>query len=139
MTNLNSIKALILIMTLFSFAACQNQEYNKVAHKTSDTKTMDTISIEKFQNWTSNWTRINGEFRDSIVRSFTMPIVDLTNIVGEKPAKSRFYLGVDTLTTPVTPHLMVVGVNAAGQDMIDYSNGLYIYDVSTPCPPICGI
>lgn len=99
----------------------------------------DTISLDTFYRWVDSWRDEGQAFTaETLVRYFTLDKDDLENVLAENISKSRFYLGLDTLTASPTPHLIVVGVDSRGNDMLDYSNGEYAYDVSMPCPPICG-
>lgn len=68
---------------------------------------------------------------------FTMPKNNFVQILATNPASIRGHMGLDTTTNPYTVHLIVVGVDANGQDMVDYDNGLYYYDFSDGCPIDC--
>jgi len=64
--------------------------------------------------------------------------------MGERPAQVRYYLGLEfaglnrTSTDTIwTPHLMIVGVNDLGADMIDPTQNEYVYDMVCPCPKQC--
>jgi hypothetical protein len=35
------------------------------------------------------------------------------------------------------PHMMIVGVDANGNDLIDPARGLFIYNFIKPCPSAC--
>jgi len=74
-----------------------------------------------------------------LIKSFTVPQVDLTEVFGESPtpAQARFVHGLDMSSLPFTAHLLVVGVDDNGRSMIDYSNGQYVYDLVCPCPSMC--
>jgi Tfp pilus assembly protein PilX len=107
--------------------------------KTDTTSVTDTISLATFNTWTNAWVQYGQAYTaTTLIRYYTMPIVDLTEVLGEEPSASRFYQGLDTSSTPYTAHLLLVGVDANGNDMLDYSQGQYVYDVSHPCPPKCG-
>ncbi len=73
------------------------------------------------------------------VEYFTMENIDLEQVLNERPAKVVYYMGLDNTTTPATPHLILVGVDANNHRMLDYSNGQYAYDVTIPCPSNCGV
>jgi hypothetical protein len=97
----------------------------------------DTISLAKFNLWTDNW----KQSRDNppYVEYFTMENIDLSEVLEESPAKVVYYMGLDNTTTPATPHLILVGVDAENRKMLDYNNGKYAYDVTFPCPSGCPI
>lgn len=104
--------------------------------------TIDTISESRYNTWTSNWETHGARFTDTmLIKSFTIPQIDLTEVFGEtpRPAQARFVHGLDMSSLPFVPHLLVVGVDANGRSMIDYANGQYVYDLSCPCPKLCGV
>ncbi len=112
-----------------------------VAEVKADTtnSTQDTISLAKFNTWTNAWVQGGQAYTaTTLTRYYTMPVIDLSEVLGETPAAARFYQGLDVSVTPNVPHLLLVGVDANGNDMLDYSAGQYVYDVSRPCPPKCG-
>jgi len=99
----------------------------------------DTISKDTFMSWINNWKNHGAAYMNTtVLRFFTMNKVDLTQVLAEPGvAKTRFYLGLDMSVTPNVPHLIVVGVNSSGDDMLDYAQGQYAYDVTKPCPIFC--
>jgi len=104
--------------------------------------TKDTISVQKFNTWRQNWQTYGQTYiSDTLTRYFTMPLIDITEFEDNKSAAvvaSRFHLGMELIGTDMIPHLMLVGVNSSGGDVIDYANNQYIYDVTKPCPSSCG-
>jgi len=66
-----------------------------------------------------------------------MEKVDLTEVLGERPAKVRYHLGLDMTVIPHEPHLILVGVDNKGKDMLDYGKKEYAYDLTKPCPKYC--
>ena len=129
-------------LCLFSLFACQQPA---TADANPDKKAnpyarvlnpKDTISLKKFQDWTQNWAKLGGTWASqNELTYFQMPLIDLTETLGEQPAFARFYMGLDTTTRPYTPHLLLVGENDKKQPMIDPRAGNYVYDVTNPCPP----
>lgn len=72
---------------------------------------------------------------DHTVKGFVVPLNDFQKVIDEADADTaRVYIGLDGSGTE---KLMIVGVDSAGSDLIDYDNGLYIYDFTTPCPAMC--
>ncbi len=146
----NTLKALLLglvILTLLS--SCKQissgkTEKEKTENETHMEKVMtlaatDTISVAKFNSWVGAWISNGREYTDSVLlRYFTMPLVDLTQVLGETPSSSRFYFGLDTTGSSPVPHLLLVGVDSLGKDMIDPNKNQFIYDVTRPCPAFCG-
>lgn len=109
--------------------------------------TEDTISLQKFQTWVSNWDSL-GQFYTSntLTQYFTMPLVDITEFTEnmettgrDSVVAARFYLGLDLTETPPLPHIMLVGVNAQGDSLTNAADKQYIYDVTKPCPTMCGV
>ncbi len=100
--------------------------------------TQDTISKTKFDSYVKAWNDNGIAFSaTTLLEYFTMNKIDLTEVLGEKPEKVRFYIGLDMTVTPHEPHLMVVGVDKNGQNMLDYSKNQYAYDLTKPCPKYC--
>ncbi len=93
----------------------------------------NTITLEQAQAWAKKW----RENPDTNVIAFLIPEVDLTQAMAEENTVNiRTYLGIDEENNP---KLMVVGVDSNNKDLIDESNGQYIYDFSTGCQPLCDV
>lgn len=98
----------------------------------------DAIPVDTFNTWVQNWKDHGKTWLDtSTLIAFNMPKVDLTEVLGETPDSTRFYLGLEAQGSGYKAKMMLVGVKA-GQDMIDAQKGEYIYDYSKACPPYCG-
>ncbi len=130
---------------LFLIACGETKKPEVVEEAVSEVKAdttnsaQDTISLAKFNTWTNAWVQGGQAYTaTTLTRYYTMPVIDLAEVLGETPAAARFYQGLDTSVTPNVPHLLLVGVDASGNDMLDYSAGQYVYDVTHPCPPKCG-
>lgn len=92
----------------------------------------NTIDPTTAQRWVERW-RESGEVLD--LKGFWVPGEDLTQVMAEEGVvDSRFYMAIDDDNQY---HLLLVGVDAEGNDMIDADQGWYIYDFSRPCPPMC--
>jgi len=144
-TKQMSILFSLILATTFMFS-CQEPTPEKKDVQPKDEKPgyvlspEDTISLNKFYTWTNNWKNDGKAFINSqpkFLKYFTMPLVDLQQVLGESPDSARFHLGLRMDTIPNIPHLIVVGVDENGNDMLNYSKGQYAYDVSLPCPPAC--
>jgi len=105
----------------------------------------DTISEQKYNTWKNNWKTYGQAFTNNLLTEyFTMPLIDLEEFLSlpgtgrDTIAASRFVLGLEIDGVDTTQHLMLVGVNAAGQSMTDASKQQYVYDVTAPCPNSCG-
>jgi len=105
--------------------------------------TKDTISQQKFNTWRQNWTMYGKSYTNgTLTRYFTMPLIDITEFDDNKSVAvvaSRFHMGMEISGTDSIPHLMLVGVNSNGDDVIDFANDQFIYDVTAPCPSSCGV
>lgn len=95
----------------------------------------NTITLETAQQWAARWKKAQKEGTEAPVTAFLIPGIDVSQVMNERNVVDvRAYLGIDSENTE---RLMIVGVDADGNDMIDDSNGYYIYDFSLPCPPKC--
>lgn len=96
----------------------------------------DIISLEKAQNWAAKWKKEGPTYlSDNQLKAFLIPGTDVKEVIAEEGVVNvRSYLGIDENNEP---HLMIVGVDAQGNDMIDDSKGWFIYDFSEPCPNTC--
>ena len=112
---------------------------------------VNTICLEKATAWTTAWRSQDGTFTDHTdLKGFLIPLEDLKEVVKEpNVANVRAYIGVD-ITNDNEPHLIIVGVNEAGEDIIykaagkgcDDADGTVntgLYDFSQPCPTTCDI
>lgn len=108
-------------------------------------KTLDQIqknvipkqtAIDRAKNW-RNYMEKHNDLID--IKAFNISKDDLMALLNEGGVKSvRAYLGINENNQV---DLLLVGVNKeigeGGKDMIDYENGDYIYDLTTPCPAMC--
>lgn len=85
---------------------------------------LEDTAIEYAQAWQANHP----------IKGFVVPLNDFKRITEEVGAASaRIYMGFNG----TEEKLMMVGVDSEGNDMINYEEGLYIYDFTTPCPAMC--
>jgi len=89
-------------------------------------------AIDEAANWRALAQRKLGN--DDFVKAFTIPMIDFAQIKAEGAVGLRAYLA-DSATGE--KKLLIVGVDRNGDDMIDYDNNQFIYDFTTPCPPMC--
>lgn len=100
-------------------------------------KPQDTISVAQFELWTDNWKKSVG--KNPVTKDilyFSMPVIDFSELLGEVPFSTRLYLGLDETVKPNKPHILLIGVDSLGNNMIGENGN--VYDVSQPCPPACG-
>ncbi|MBC9812997.1 hypothetical protein H9Y05_11010 [Crocinitomicaceae bacterium CZZ-1] len=96
----------------------------------------NVITLQQAQTWAQNW-NVNKlkffETRD--LKAFLISEQVLQAVTApQQVVDIRTYLGLDE---QMNPHMMIVGVDADGNDLIDYQNGLYIYNFTRPCPTYC--
>ena len=108
-----------------------------------------TLSILKLKNMSENVIPLNQAIIEAanwralaertlgpqdFVKAFTIPKVDFSQIIAKGAVSIRAYLG---MSASGEKKLLLVGVNDKGEDMIDYKDGQFVYDFTTPCPPMC--
>ncbi|WP_432670676.1 hypothetical protein [Flavobacterium sp. SM2513] len=108
------------------------------------TKEQSTISLQQAQDWIARWKE--GSLKDLTaitIKAFLIPGIDVTEVLAEQGVQDvRAYIGVDKNHIP---HLLIVGVDKNGNDMIDndelvnVKNGWNIYDFTLPCPSTCDV
>jgi hypothetical protein len=97
----------------------------------------DVIKLDSAVSYTAGWRRMAKERLDpeDYIKAFLIPMTDFTNILAEGAVSVRAYLGNNEETGE--KKLLLVGVDADGNDMIDYDAGKYVFDFTTPCPAMC--
>lgn len=95
-----------------------------------------TITLETAQTWSAKWKKeATSYLSKNQLNAFLVPGIDMTQVMAQEGVVNvRTYLGIDENNQP---HIMIVGVDADGNDMIDDSKEWYIYDFSEPCPNTC--
>ena len=89
-----------------------------------------TITLDQAKAWAKSWR--NNPPKD-LAKGHLITGQALTELLGaEGVVDVRAYMGVDEQGTQ---KLMLVGVNSAGNNMIDA--GHLIYDHTMPCPSSC--
>ncbi len=97
---------------------------------------LNTITLEQAQEWASNWNKNKVEYlQKNDLKAFTISQQVINDVTApEGVVDVRTYFGLDA---NFNPHLMIVGVDSNGDDMIDYDNELFIYNFARPCPSMC--
>ncbi|MEW5675191.1 hypothetical protein ABGT15_02655 [Flavobacterium enshiense] len=94
---------------------------------------VNTITLETAQAWAQKWRATPG----ATVKAHLIPQIDITQLMNEEGVVDvRAYIGIDETGEN---KLMLVGVDANGNDLIDDANGQYIYDFTRPCPDTCDV
>lgn len=93
----------------------------------------NAIPLSTASDWTKAW-RNRTTLQD--INGFWIPMIDVNEARLELGVENmRGYLGIDGNGVQ---HLLLVGVNAKGNDMIDELKGEFVYDYTKPCPQQCG-
>ncbi|MGH1383483.1 hypothetical protein [Kordia sp.] len=93
----------------------------------------NAIPLATAADWTKEW-RNRTTLQD--INGFWIPMIDVNEAREELGVENmRGYLGIDG---DGEHHLLLVGVNAKGNDMIDEAAGQFVYDYTLPCPQQCG-
>ena len=98
-------------------------------------KTRNIISLKKAQERAKSWRAASIEgnnFKGSLISK-----EDLQGLVSEIGENGiRAYNGINA---EGVYKLMIVAVDANGNDLVNEKNGHYIYDFTQPCPDTCDI
>ncbi len=99
--------------------------------------TQNTVSLATAIDWLCRWRKEEGTYNaHNSVKGFNIPLNDLVNLTNELGVDHvRAYIGV---TPEMVEKIVLVAVDAQGNDMLNADLGQYIYDMITPCPPDCG-
>lgn len=97
----------------------------------------NVVPLNDAVNACSNWrTLVDDKMPNDKVYAFKIPMIDFIEILHEDAVSIRAYLGEDSSGNK---KMFLVGVDASGNDMIDYDNDQYVYDYSEPCPSDCDV
>lgn len=97
----------------------------------------NTIDFETAKKWADRWRENQGTYNaEHPIKAFNIPLIDLVQLQQEFGIEEvRAYLGIDDNWVE---KLILVATDGNGNDLIDPAKGQYIYDFTTPCPPVCG-
>lgn len=94
---------------------------------------LNRIELEVAQIWAERWNKNLNALKG--IKAFKIQGVNVTAIMSQPGTVDiRVYMGIKDDGVPT---LLVVGVDANGNDMIDAGKGCHIYDYSEPCPSSC--
>ncbi len=86
-------------------------------------------------DYAASWRTIGeSKLGTDFFKGFLIPLADISQILSKGCANIRVYIGNDAENGK---HLLIVGVDEDGKDLIDYNNGYYVYDFTSVCPHIC--
>lgn len=97
----------------------------------------NAIEVATAQIWVEKW-----RDSDQVLpkKGFLIPKIDITEVMAEaEVANVRTYMAIDPDdgNDMTKYHLLVVGVDSSGNDMLDPDKGQYVYDFTQPCPATC--
>lgn len=95
----------------------------------------NAIDITTATDWVDRWraTTVNPP-----VKGFLIPQIDISSAMAESGFEDiRAYMGIELKDGEKIYHLLIVGVDAEGNDMVDPDLGQYVYDFTRPCPSLC--
>ena len=138
-TTLFTLLVCCLILT-FSCNSSHDHDHDHEEETVDAINTQDTISLKKFNKWKKAWERNGEAYMDTatLFQYFTMPIVDLRNVLAEGAEGTKFYFGLEEeKKDQFMLKFMLVGTDKDNNDLIDYAGNNYVYDFTRLCPPLC--
>jgi hypothetical protein len=94
---------------------------------------LNTITLEVAQLWAERWNKNPDVLKG--IKAFKILGSNVTSIMKQPGIVDiRAYMGI---RDDGTPTLIIVGVDAKGDDVIDPEKGHHVYDYTEPCPPCC--
>ncbi len=94
------------------------------------------IPLDEAVEQTTNWRELADQklAPEDTIYAFTVPMENFEQIQGSGAVGIRAYLGKSSSDEKT---LLLVGVDANGNDMIHYDEGQYVYNNTFPCPSTC--
>ena len=95
--------------------------------------TLNPISLEVAQKWAEKWNKDVNILEG--IKAFKIRGENIRALMNQPGTVDiRTYIAVKDNNEPT---VLVVGVDANGNDMIDPVKGFHIYDYAEPCPNCC--
>lgn len=95
----------------------------------------NAIDINTATIWVKRWRETAA---NPPVKGFLIPQLDITSAMAESGfADVRAYMGIELVDDAPVYHLLIVGVDGSGNDMVDPALNQYVYDFTRPCPSLC--
>ncbi len=85
--------------------------------------------------WTKRW-QLKELTSGLEIKAHMIPKKDVEDIFGKDPNVAHLR-GYNAIDDDGVYKFLLVGVNDRGDDIVDYDNGYYVYDMTTPCPSVC--
>jgi len=103
-----------------------------------------SIPMNTAKAWTKAWRSkmTDGDWlQANMKKAFLIPMEDFEELKKQGATNIRAYFGVEENTATEGSDelkLVLVGVDANGNDMTNEDQGESAYDYTSPCPPACG-
>ncbi len=135
-----TIKSTLIYLAFASlFLTCKSEqkEATEKVEPTNKVVSMEyVVPLDSAVLWTSNWQNNKSTISnyDSIYNAFLLHNTEMQDIFAAGATHIRTYIG---LTDEMKLKLLLVGVDASNNDMINYEADQYVYDFNQPCPTNC--
>lgn len=101
----------------------------------SNTLPPNAIALSTAVDWVTRW---RATTTNPPVKGFLIPQLDISSAMKESGFEDiRAYMGIELKANLPVYHLLIVGVDVDGNDMVDPEKNEYVYDFTSPCPAIC--
>lgn len=94
----------------------------------------NAITLVQAKEWISNW-KNKGSITTTDIIAHLIPAINIENIKIQNGWQD--YRAYNAINDTGEFKLLLVGVDANNNDLVDYDNGLYVYDFTSPCPSLC--
>ncbi|MFZ4929331.1 hypothetical protein [Chryseobacterium sp. Mn2064] len=95
------------------------------------------VTLDQAQTWIANW-QGRKDIPGASIKANLIPAQDVNDIFMKDTGFTE-YRGYNAITDEGEFKFLLVGVDASGNDMVDYAKGYYVYDMTTPCPSVCSL
>lgn len=93
------------------------------------------VLLEDAITWTKRW-QLKELTSGLEIKAHMIPKQDIQDIFIKDPNVANFR-GYNAIDNEGVYKFLMVGVDDKGNDIVDYDNGYYVYDMTTPCPSVC--
>ncbi len=137
----------LLTCSLLGLSACQKQAKETIPTNAIPTKAAPILArtsadhevpLAQAEAWTRRWRNTSKDeawWEENLFHGFTTPSEGVQAILAQEAPSIRGYLAIDEAGAQ---HLLLVGVDAEGNDMLDEEAGQGVYNLISPCPQDCG-
>ncbi len=136
----------LLTCSLLALSACQKQAKETIPTISTPTKTAPILArtsadlevpLAQAEAWTRRWRNTSKDeawWEENLFHGFTVPTAGVEAILAQEAPSIRSYMAIDEAGAQ---HLLLVGVDAEGNDMLDEEAGQGMYNLISPCPQDC--